>query len=152
MITWQSSQREFFGSLDVVNLNAEPSKVCRFGWSEHDQANLDIVCSEIGKLYLKVLEKAGSKTPMSQMTRNFNLSDSPLGAEKVPRFFTVEPSGSNSSAPANNPTAAGSKKRSGHKLESSTPAKKQNPKASVSKSPSEEELEFHPLDKGKSAR
>ena len=98
-----------------MTLNAAHSEVCRFDWSEHDQADLDIVISEIKTLYIK----AGSKVPSSQVTRDHNVSD-------------VEES-------------------IGEDLGSRSSAKTSNPKASVSKSPWDEELEFRPSFPGKSA-
>ena len=131
--------------------------MCRFDWSEHDQAHLDIVCSEIGKLYLKVLETPGSEFPRSQMTHDL----SPLGGFSL---FGVEEFGSSSSAKTQTTKAAGSEKPSGHNPGPISSTKTHNPKASVSRSPyeelhfdpgyspSDEELEFHPPNTGKSAR
>ena len=59
--------------------------------------------------------------------------------------------GSNSSALTYIIKVAGPEKPPGHKSGSSSLAKPQNPKASVSKSPSDEEIKFRPAFPGKSA-
>ena len=128
---------------NIFELDAAYSEVCRFDWSEHDQANLDIVISKIKRLYIKALEKAGSKVPLSQVTRVLNLS----GIEES----TGEDLGPSSSAQTQDPEAAGSKKPSGHNLGSISSAKTQNLKASVPKSASDEELDFRRMFPGKSA-
>ena len=124
---------------DVIVLDAADSEICRFDWSERDQANLESVISEIEKLYVK----ARSKVPLSQTTRDLKVGNADES--------TGEDLGSSSSAKTQNPKAAGSKKPPGDSRGSSSSAKTQNPKASVPKSPWDEEFEFHPAFPGKSA-